>query len=77
MAYKNDKGEKQYTLKEKIAYHNKCANTGKKDGKELTFSERVGHMQASKRCRAKLSRFMNSVAAVNKANSNNASKKKQ
>ena len=35
-------GEKKFTLKEKIAYHNTCANSGKdKNGNKLSFSQKV------------------------------------
>lgn len=58
-------GEKKFTLKGKIAYHNTCANSGKdKNGNKLSFSQKVNHVQAANRCSRKLSRFMNSVQAV-------------
>jgi hypothetical protein len=50
--------EKRYTLREKIAYHNECANTGKKDGKPLTTSQRIHHGMASARAASQLNQFM-------------------
>ncbi len=69
MAYKNSNGDEQFTLKEKIDYHNSCANTGKTpSGEKLSFSERYNHMQASARCRRKLGTFMKTVNVVNSTN---------
>lgn len=65
MAYKDSNGNKKYTLKEKIAYHNKCANSGKKDGKTLTFTEKVNHARAAARCRKKLGDFVKTAKFVN------------
>ncbi len=69
MAYKNSQGKKQYTLKEKIAYHKKCANSGKDiNGKALNQTQRVNHALAANRCRRKLGKFMNSVNTVRNIN---------
>lgn len=56
-----------YSLKEKIAYHNKCANSGKgADGEKLKMTERVNHALASARCRRQLNNFMGAVGVTEK-----------
>lgn len=66
MPYINQRGQQQYTLKEKIAYHNKCANSGKgPDGEKLSMTQRMNHTRASARARGKLNTFMNTVGVVN------------
>ena len=67
MAYANANGEKKYTLKEKIAYHKKCANSGKgKDGETLKPAQRVNHALAADRCRKKLNKYMKVYNSVNR-----------
>lgn len=59
MSYMKD-GVRRYTLKEKIAYHTQCANTGVNvnTGEKLTTTSRVRHANlATKQCN-KLNRFM-------------------
>jgi hypothetical protein len=59
---------KRYTLREKIAYHNKCANTGKdKNGNELTNAQIVHHAMASGRAAAKLNNFMSMSSSMRDA----------
>ena len=70
MPYINDKGEKKFSLREKIAYHNKCANTGMQGGKQLTFSQRVNHIIASRDCRIQLGNFLNEKDSKSKKNLN-------
>jgi hypothetical protein len=68
--------EKRYTLKEKIAYHNKCANTAKdKDGNPLTTAQRVHHAMASGRAAAKLNNFMSMSPEMRDAIVKDAKKK--
>ena len=58
MPYINQNGEQKYSLKEKIQYHNQCANSGKTpDGRKLSFTERQNHAKASARCTSKLGKF--------------------
>lgn len=58
MPYVNKDGEQKFSLKEKVKYHNQCANSGKApDGTQLTFTQRQNHAKASARCTAKLNRF--------------------
>lgn len=65
MPYIDKNGECKYSLKEKINYHNQCANTGKMpDGRNLTFTERQNHARASARCRSKLGKFMQATDMV-------------
>lgn len=69
MAYINVKGEEQYTLKEKIAYHENCINTGKDaDGKKLTPVQIHNHTRAYDRLKRQLNGFMRSVNAVDRVN---------
>lgn len=59
MAYTNAKGAKQYTMKEKIAYHTKLANNGyDSNGEKLTLTQRVRHANCATRQVNKLNRFM-------------------
>lgn len=59
MAYKNAKGVKQYTMKEKIAYHKDCADRGvNQHGEKLTMTQRVRHANCATRQVNKLNRFM-------------------
>jgi hypothetical protein len=72
MAYKNQDGEKQYTLKEKIKFHTDCANTGygiDKDGKkvQLTTAQRVRHGVVAENQKRKLNRFMSKPKSVRDA----------
>lgn len=57
-------GVNRYTLKEKIAYHTECANTGfdKAKGKELSTTSRVRHANLATKCCNKLNRFMKTGA---------------
>lgn len=59
MSYMKD-GVCRYTLKEKIAYHTQCANTGVNvnTGEKLTTTSRVRHANlATKQCN-RLNKFM-------------------
>lgn len=59
MAYMKD-GVRRYTLKEKIAYHTKCANDGVNvnTGEKLTTVSRIRHANlATKQCN-RLNKFM-------------------
>lgn len=50
--------ELRYSLKDKVAYHNECANTGKAaDGSKLTFAQRVNHVKAAQCSARKLNKF--------------------
>lgn len=61
-------GELRYSLKEKVEYHNKCANSGKTpNGEKLTFSQRVNHNKAAARCTRKLSNYANAKTMVNRS----------
>lgn len=53
-------GEKRYSLKDKIAYHTACANTGKNiaTGEKLSFASQVRHANSATRCVNKLNSFM-------------------
>ena len=43
MAYQNDKGQKQYTMKEKYSYYKNMADSGKKeDGTKIGLTARIG-----------------------------------
>lgn len=69
MAYRNSRGEMQYTLKEKYAYHKGCANSGKTpDGIKLSQTQRVNHALAANRCNRKLGKFINSLNVAKKVN---------
>ena len=63
MAYMKD-GVLRHTLKEKIAYHTECANTGvnKSTGEKLSTTQRVRHANRATKCVNKLNRFMNTGA---------------
>ena len=57
--------DRNYTLKEQIAYHKKCANSGKgKDGKTLSMADRVRHGIKAERKTRKLNRFMKTINIV-------------
>lgn len=72
MPYINAKGEQQYTLKEKIDYHEKCINTGKDaDGKKLTPVQIHNHTRAYDRLNKQLNGFMRSVNTVDRINNPN------
>lgn len=59
-------GEKKFSLKEKVAYHNKCANSGVgADGKKLTTSQRINHVLGANRARKKLGKFARAKNMVN------------
>lgn len=64
--YKNSKGEQQYTLKEKIAYHKQCANKGvDANGQKLTQTQRVNHALAANRSTRKLNKYMKTYNYLN------------
>lgn len=61
MPYKDNSGNVRYTLKEKYQYHKNIANSGKKNGSTISFTERNNHAEAANRCQRKLGKFMNGV----------------
>lgn len=67
MAYYNKNGELRYSLKEKVAYHKQCANTGiGPDGEKLTFTERTNHAKAAASSTRKLGKFARVKDMVNR-----------
>ena len=58
MAYFDKDGNKKFSLKEKVQYHKKCANSGRdKNGNPLSTTERVNHALAANRATQKLGKF--------------------
>lgn len=65
MPYVDRNGERKYSLKEKVAYHKKCANSGVgADGKKLTQTQRINHSLAANRATRKLGKFANAKKMV-------------
>lgn len=59
MPYINKRtGERKFTLKEKIKYHTRIANSGKKGGKIVPLTTRVRHANRATKCVNKLNKFM-------------------
>ena len=57
MSYQNDKGQEQYTMKEKYAYYKNMADSGKKeDGTKLGLTARVGAAMRANSIRRKMGR---------------------
>lgn len=67
MSYYNSNGELRYSLKEKVAYHNQCANSGKDaKGNKLSFTERVNHSKAAASSTRKLGKFARAKDIANR-----------
>lgn len=65
MAYINERGETQYSLKEKIAYHKDCINKGKDaKGNKLDNVQIHNHTKALERLQRQLRQYMKSYNAV-------------
>lgn len=69
--------QKKYTLKEQIAYHKQCANTGKDiNGNKLNLVQKVRHAVKADQKSKQLNRFMKTMEFCKENNIKPGGKKK-
>ena len=58
MSYQRN-NQTKYTMKERYNYHKQIANSGKKDGKQISMQSRVNHANRAASINRQMTRYMN------------------